>query len=234
MILILSFLFVLVISVLIILFSPQTHEWIINTERYTIDAKDKKRVIQKLRELHPKDFEEFIGLLFELCWYSIIYRSQWKRSFGKWYARKDWWIDLICQKWENKNCIQIKKLINQEVSVKIIREMWWVCVDQMNGNTICTIITTSLFSEDSLKFVNEKAITLIDYKKLLDIIENLAFTPQNKSAIEYFINRLDLIDNTKYIDYTKTCPLCLAPLVKRRWWFYGCMNYYKTDCRYTE
>jgi hypothetical protein len=46
-------------------------------------------VIQKLRELHPKDFEEFIGLLFELCGYSIVYRSQWKKSFGKWHARKD-------------------------------------------------------------------------------------------------------------------------------------------------
>ncbi len=84
------------------------------TQKYTIDAKDKKRVIKKLRELHPKDFEEFITLLFELSGYSIVYRSQWKKRFGKRIARKDWGIDLICQKWEKKNYIQIKKLINQE------------------------------------------------------------------------------------------------------------------------
>ncbi len=204
------------------------------TQKYTIDAKDKKRVIKKLRELHPKDFEEFITLLFELSGYSIVYRSQWKKRFGKRIARKDWGIDLICQKWEKKNYIQIKKLINQEVSVNIIREMWWVCADQMYWDNNCTIITTSLFSNDSLLFAKEKNMTLIDYWKLLDIIDTLASNSEKKLAIENFINKSDLLSNTKFIEYSKTCPLCLAPLIKRRWWFYGCMNFYKINCKYTE
>jgi hypothetical protein len=86
----------------------------------------------------------------------------------------------------------------------------------MNGNNICTIITTSLFSKDSISFAEEKDITLIDYKKLLDIIENLASTSEKKSAIENFINSSYLIKNNKFLDFAKTCPLCLAPLIKRR------------------
>lgn len=205
-----------------------------NSYTQYISLDDKKSVIQKLRELHPKNFEEFISLVFQLSWYEVIYKSQWKKMFGKRYARKDWWIDLICKKEEKRNFIQIKKLVNQEVSVKTIREMWWVCGDEIHWNDNVIVITTSLFSQDAERFASQKHIILIDYKTLLETIDKIINVPKNKTTIESFLNDPNLIDNKGFATYIKICPLCLAPLVKRKWWFYGCMNYYKKNCQYRE
>lgn len=46
-------------------------------------------IIQKLRNMHPKNFEEFIELLFCLSGYNTVYKSQRVKRYGKWYARKD-------------------------------------------------------------------------------------------------------------------------------------------------
>jgi hypothetical protein len=41
-------------------------------------------------------------------------------------------------------------------------------------------------------------------------------------------------ENYEFKNNVKTCPRCLAPLVWRKEWFYGCMNFYKTHCRYMK
>lgn len=193
-----------------------------------------RKVIEKLRGMHPKDFEEFVELLLQLAWYKTLYKSQRIKRYGKRYARKDWWIDIICRKWESKKYIQIKKYINQELSVTVIREMRWVCWDELWPHDECIIITTSLFSEDALKFSKQKNISTIDYEKLLEIIDEISSDQNNRQKIIGFINKENLIKNTEFMWLVKTCPICLAPLVKRKWWFYWCMNYYKKNCRYIE
>ena len=186
-----------------------------------IDIHDQIKVIHTLRKFYPRDFEEFIAMIFELKWYSII-----KRPTYKWKnAKRDGWIDIEATKDGIDYYIQVKKLFMHEVSVKIIREFNWIMANkQWKG----IIITTSIFSKDS---INEKwNLELIDYRKLLSEIESL---PEDKlELLQEFIN------DTNHIDYnfeTKpiTCKHCGAPMVKRyrRWrMFYWCMNYYNTHC----
>lgn len=186
-----------------------------------IDIHDQIKVIHTLRKFYPRDFEEFIAMIFELKWYNIT-----KRPTYKWKnAKRDGWIDIEATKDGIDYYIQVKKLFMHEVSVKIIREFNWIMANkQWKG----IIITTSIFSKDS---VNEKwNLELIDYRTLLSEIEVL---PEDKlELLQEFIN------DTNHIDYnfeTKpiTCKHCGAPMVKRyrRWrMFYWCMNYYNTHC----
>ena len=186
-----------------------------------IDIHNKIKVIHRLRKFYPRDFEEFVVLLFELKWYIIKKRPTYK---GK-NAKRDWGIDVEATKNWIDYYIQVKKLFTHEVSVKIIREFNWIMNNkQWKG----IIITTSIFSNDS---ISEKwNLELIDYRMLLSEIESL---PEDKlELLQEFIN------DTNHIDYnfdTKpiTCKHCGAPMVKRyrRWrMFYWCMNYYNTHC----
>lgn len=186
-----------------------------------IDIHDQIKVIHTLRKFYPRDFEEFVAMIFELKWYNIT-----KRPTYKWKnAKRDGWIDIEATKDWIDYYIQVKKLFMHEVSVKIVREFNWIMANkQWKG----IIITTSIFSKDS---INEKwNLELIDYRMLLSEIESL---PEDKLEIlQEFLN------DTNHIDYsfdTKpiTCKHCGAPMVKRyrRWrMFYWCMNYYNTHC----
>ena len=128
-----------------------------------IDIHDHIKVIHTLRKFYPKDFEEFVALLFELKWYIIKKRPTYK---GK-NAKRDWWIDVEASKDWIDYYIQVKKLFTHEVSVKIVREFNWIMSNkQWKG----IIITTSIFSNDS---ISEKwNLELIDYRMLLSEIES--------------------------------------------------------------
>ena len=186
-----------------------------------IDIHDKIKLIHTLRKFYPRDFEEFIALLYELKWYTIIKKPTYK---GK-NAKRDWWIDIEAAKdWETYY-IQVKKLFIHEVSVNIIREFNWI---MMNKNWKWIVVTTSIFSSDA---IHEKwNLELIDYRWLLNEIDSLS--PENLEILENFINDESHIDD----DFEKepiTCKHCWAPMVKRYWrWrsFYWCMNYYSTHC----
>ena len=113
--------------------------------------------IQKLREVHPKYFEDFISEMFKISWYTIEKKAEYKFIRWKRQAQRDWWIDLIAGKNGAKKYIQVKKLLNQEVWVPIIRELYGAITDDMNKEKDqLIVITTSLFSEDAQNFANEK------------------------------------------------------------------------------
>lgn len=186
-----------------------------------IDIHDQIKVIHTLRKFYPRDFEEFVALLFELNEYEITKRPTYK---GK-KAKRDWWVDIEATKDWVDYFIQVKKLFTHEVSVKIIREFNWIMA---NKTWKWLIITTSIFSKDSL---DEKwNLELIDYRALLSLILSL---PEEKlEIVQNFINDNAHIDNN-FWKKPITCMHCGAPMVKRYWrWrmFYGCMNYYTTHC----
>lgn len=187
-----------------------------------------KTLIDKLKAMHPKDFEDFIKLLFELKWYKVIYKSFWKKYFWSWFARKDWWIDLIALKDGNKSYIQIKKYITNMVSVNDVRSFYGAIVSKIKSWDKVIFITTSVFSEDAEKFAKENNILIVTHKELVEEIKSI----QNKQAINDFLSKMSYYSN-KYNQNIRTCPKCWAPLKWRKEGFYGCQNYIKW-CKYTE
>jgi len=199
-------------------------------EETIVDLSDPYTVIHKLREINPKEFEDVVGVFFEMRWYTITHQAKRKKIRWQWKATSDKWIDLIVTKdWMNKY-IQIKKLINHQVSSSIVRDFYGTIIDKLKEWDEWIILTTSIFSKDSREFAKNKWIRMIDYVDLLKQIEYLSRT--HKSSIESYLNSVTTEDNLKYKKYVKTCRKCYAPLVDRKWMFFGCMNYHFTWCDY--
>lgn len=191
-------------------------------------------LIEKLKAMHPKDFEDFIKLLFELRWYKVVYKSFWKRYFSSRIPQKDWWIDLIAIRDNKKIYVQIKKNITNMVSVDMIRSFYGSIVHRLTWEDKWLFVTTSVFSEDAEKCAKENHIEMISYKELEKEIVWLEKEIQKRQRIEDFLSKIDYYQNKKYNQNIRTCPKCGAPLKWRKEWFYGCQNYYKTGCDYTE
>lgn len=193
-----------------------------------VSINNEYEVIQRLREFHPKYFEEFIELLFQLNDYKII-----KWPTYKWNeAQKDWWIDLIIKKKDwLKSYVQIKKDFAHKTWVKVIREFNGTKIEP---NWDKVFISSSIFSSDAIK--EKSNIRLCDYKCLLDWINQLALN--HKDKLEEFVN------NKKHIDICfrtkpRTCKKCRAPMYKKKWYTsFCCMNRFdkngKVNCDYIE
>lgn len=199
-----------------------------------IDISDKFSLIQTLRWMDPKYFEDFIALLFTLKWYTIINRSKRVKYFWKRKPKADWWIDMVVSKDNKKTYVQIKKKQNHQLEEAVVRDFYWTIVDKKNEQEKGIIVITSIFSDPAIEFAKEKGIEMVDYKILLEEIEEIA--KDHKQEIEDFVNMHNDINSTdKFNEYAKTCPRCFAPLVwRRKWSFYGCMNYHKNKCGYQE
>ncbi len=194
------------------------------------EIKDDFWLIQKLREISSKDFEDIIAKIFEMKGYVIFDRSKWKRFFWRRIPKRDGGIDLTVTKDNHKIYIQIKHYQTHQLGVPVVNGFYWVIVDRLSNNDKWIIITTSIFSKDAKEFAKNKNIEMIDYQILLQEIYSL---DENKKAeLMSLLSRLS-IDN-KFGKYAKTCPKCLAPLHETKQWFYGCMNYYETWCTYKE
>ncbi len=186
-----------------------------------VDVSNQYGLMQRLRELKPRYFEEFIEMLFRFQDYEII-----KSPTYKWTkAQKDGGIDLIVSRDWLDRYIQIKKDYRHQTWVSVIRELSWVIKKKQ-----WMVISASIFSDDAKDFAEEEWIVLVDYNLLLKEIEKIS--ESYKYEIEEFINDEVHID-TGFKYKPKTCPQCFAPLKKRKG-FYGCMNYYNTGCDYQE
>ncbi|MDD3262587.1 MAG: restriction endonuclease [Candidatus Absconditabacteria bacterium] len=192
-----------------------------------------KTIIEKLKAMHPKDFEDFIKLLFELRGYKIIYKSFWKKYFSSRIAKKDGGIDLIVVKDGKKIYVQIKKKNTDMIGVEVMRSFYGAIVNKLKGEDKLLLITTSIFSEDAEKFAKENNIEIMSYKEIEQEIDGLEKDINNKQKIVLFLSRTNYYSN-KYNQNIRTCPKCGAPLKWRKEGFYGCQNYYKTGCDYKE
>jgi len=198
-----------------------------------VDIDKPYTIIQKLREMWPKEFEDTIAYLFTLKWYTIIQQATWKKRWTSWQAVSDKWIDLVAEKNTTKKYIQIKKIMNHQLSSSIVRDFYGTITDLIHEWDKGLIITTSIFSKDAREFAHEKWIVMVDYNELLHVVEQLKVS--YKEEIEKYLNDISTKDNLKYKKYARTCKECYAPLVKRKWWsFFGCLNYYFTGCQYKE
>ena len=67
------------------------------------------------------------------------------------------------------------------------------------------VVSSSIFSEQAIKFAQNNDIMLIDYKGILDRITALG--EKNRKEIETYINNLQHID-TKFKYKPHTCSKC--------------------------
>jgi hypothetical protein len=201
----------------------------VQTHRSNTTTLDEYSIIQKLREISPKDFEDCVSMVYMYYGRTITTKADRKKIWNTRHALPDSWIDWIYKKNHTTNYIQIKKLITHQVSVSIVRDFYGAITDSLQDFSYWTIVTTSVFSKDAIDFAESKWIVLINYVELLWVIKWL---PKEKLAL--FTQTLKNYKkwSIKYSKYAKTCHECYAPLVKRKWNFYGCMNYYFTWCRW--
>jgi restriction system protein len=168
---------------------------------------DRER-LQWLRNMKPKEFEEYIADLFSRLGYKA-------HAVGK---SHDGGIDVIAEKDGVKNYIQCKKYTNKTVSVGALRDFYGALADRIaNGKSY--FITTYEFTLEAVKFAEDKPIELVDQFKLLKYIK-LTEQQENKEKISL---------------PSKICPKCGAELIEKHGKFgkfWGCSTYPK--CHFTE
>lgn len=166
-----------------------------------------RKQLNKLRNLKPSEFEEYIAHLFSKLGFTT-------EKVGGAY---DGGIDVIAIKNNKKYYIQCKKFITSQVSVGSVRSFYGALVDHMaNGKGY--FITTNKFTLEAEKFAEGKPIELIDGQQLLKYI------------------KMARLDNKSYFSKEEEkCPDCGGDLIEKNGKygkFLGCSNYPK--CRFTK
>ena len=169
-------------------------------------------IIQKLKDLKPSQFEDFISDLF----INLGYRTEITAGFH------DMGIDIVAEKDGITNYIQCKKLIYKDVSVSQMRDFLGSLVHR-EANNINYYITTTNFSHGAQAFAFNKQIELINQFKLISYIKK-AF------SIADFNRTLKHVE-----EESERCPNCNADLVTRNGRFgpfIGCSRYPR--CHYKK
>ena len=173
--------------------------------------------LEKLRNLRPDEFEEFVAHMFHRLGYET------ERVGGAY----DGGIDVVAKKDGVTQYIQCKKFITRNVSVDDMRSFYGAITDKLT-DAKAFFITTNIFTLEAEKFAEGKPIELIDGKKLMEYVRLSGIEVPN-------LNRPVFGSMTQ-----ERCPWCGASLVLRTakkgantgHAFYGCMNYPK--CRYIK
>lgn len=180
-----------------------------------VSVDDKIPLMQRLRELKPWKFEEFVKMLFKFRSYKIEKGPSYYINT----PQADWWKDLIVYKDNKVESVQIKKHYWQPISKNTIATFKWLIWDEQ-----WYFITTSVFYDDAKKYAEENDIKCVDYNWLFCVISNLS--DENKKDLEKFINDQKNINKNAN---PKTCKKCWAPMIMRKWW-YWCLRYNDNCC----
>ncbi len=115
--------------------------------------------VKKLKKLSWVEFENLCLLLF---------REQGWKVKGNEQRGADGGVDLWMQKRRIHAIVQCKKYEDAKVTVKVIREMYGLMYEY--GVDHAYVITTSGFTKECERFVEEKNMTLIDGVSLVKMI----------------------------------------------------------------
>lgn len=183
-----------------------------NFVKLTINDKNKIQIIHRFTELKNENFEYFIWYLFKFHGYTI---NRWPMYYkGK--PLPDKWKDLIMSKDNQIYVVQIKKYMDNFVSVYDIRLFNWA----LEKNEKWIFVTTSIFPEFTKNECDEKQIIHKDYNDIWNMMNELS--EDNKKYLEEkYINDIKNLDKYK----VKTCKSCWAPFIKGENWFF-CWNTY--------
>lgn len=118
-------------------------------------------LLNRLRAMHPNEFEEYIADLYRRLGYKT------ERVGGSY----DGGIDVTATKDGIKHYIQCKKFITSKASVHDVRDFAGALMDKLSqGKGI--FITTNIFSTEAEQYAKDKPIELIDREKLLRLIKS--------------------------------------------------------------
>jgi restriction endonuclease Mrr len=142
----------------------------IKQERFRLD----QELIWMLKGMNPSEFEDYIANLFSHLGYNT-------KKVGH---SHDEGVDVIAEKENSKIYIQCKKFESKKVDVKNIREFYGaIASDLVSGNNKGYFVTTSDFTKEAEKFVENKPIELINSQKLVALIREAEKIEKDKSSI---------------------------------------------------
>lgn len=159
------------------------------------DFFEKRKTLEDLKSLSWKEFEEFIGLMFEKLGYRV------KVTGGL----KDGGIDLIITKDGKTSFVQCKRFRTSKVTLSMVRDFYGT----MNANLNYEkgyFITTGIFTLDAQQFAKDKPIELIDGARLMEYI--------NLSLLNTKTQEMKPVKPLPSIEIP-TCPKCGSKMVKR-------------------
>lgn len=175
------------------------------------DNNSERELLNKLRNLKPTEFEDYIAHLYSNLGY---FTERVGRSH-------DGGIDVIAEKNGIKYYIQCKKFITSKVSVGAVRDFYGAMTDRLaQGKGI--FITTNIFTTEAEKFAEMNPIELIDGHDLLRLIKLVS-------------KEHDIVMPTINTESLGDCPRCGKELVRRdskKGPFIGCTGFPK--CRYIK
>lgn len=176
---------------------------------------DQKDSLADLKALPWKEFEHFVGTLFEKMGYKVEVTG----------GLKDGGIDVIISKDDKLHFVQCKKYREKQVTLSMVRDFYGAMAARRNREK-GFFVTTGTATLDAQKFAEDNSIELIDGPKLVEYMGMSKLGAVQKTAI-----RATPTETAK----AKVCPACGAPMVVRvakkgahaNEPFWGCTNYPK-------
>ncbi len=120
------------------------------------------RSLKKLKKLSWSQFEHLCKLLFE--------EEGWKVKENE-KSGADGGVDLWMHKRRSTAIVQCKKYEDARVTIKVIREMYGLMYEYDVDHAF--VVTTSEFTKECYRFVEDKEMTLINGESLLARIRRL-------------------------------------------------------------
>lgn len=155
---------------------------------------DTRNNLDNIKNLSWKEFEKFVGSLFEKLGYSV-------EVIG---GLKDGGIDLIIKKDNKTSLVQCKNYRVSKVNLSMVRDFYGAMNANLNYQ-VGYFISTGIFTLDAKHFAEDKPIELIDGARLMDYV--------NMASME----KVPQSTTTRTVKSTNVpvCPKCGSSMVMR-------------------
>ena len=136
--------------------------WSFRSQKTAVRYLKRYKRIKKLKKLDWDAFEHLCKLLFEAKGWKVLENEKKGADGG---------VDLWMKKRGKEAIVQCKKYEDARVGIKVIREMYGLIYEY--GVKEAYVVTTSEFTKECYRFVEDKPITLINGDGLVRRIKAL-------------------------------------------------------------
>lgn len=194
-----------------------------------IKQKHRRRLLEaqtgldSIRAMHWAAFEMLVGEAFRRQGYTVE-----ETGLGG----ADGGIDLILRKQGLTTLVQCKQWRTQQVSVKVVREMFGLLAHHQASGVF--IVSTGDYTADAKRFAEGKSIELINGDQLLAMVRSVQTTPTWSAVKPTMSETMAALPAT---EQTPECPSCGIAMIRRenrrtQKSFWGCPSYPR--CRGTR
>jgi len=172
--------------------------------------------LDNIKNLSWKEFEEYVGSLFEKLGYSV-------EVIG---GLKDGGVDLTIRKDNKTSLVQCKNYRVSKVNLSMVRDFYGAMNANLNYE-VGYFITTGIFTIDAKHFTEDKPIELIDGARLMDYVNMASLKNVPQTNTTHTVKPTDV----------PVCPKCGSSMVMRTAkkgnmagsQFWGCSTYPKCN-----